>query len=74
VCGLAAGLIGGLLVGVFYYYALYPLSHWFKPYDEGEANVMLIYVNDIFALAILGGGAVFTSVIATSALTQRQGE
>lgn len=70
--GLAGGLIGSLIVGVFYYYALYPLSHWLKPHDEGEGNVMAIYMSDIFGLAMLGGVAVFASFMVTSLLIQRQ--
>jgi hypothetical protein len=69
--GLAGGLIGSLIVGAFYYYALYPLPHWFKPYDEGEGNVMEIYTSDIFGLALLGGIAVFASFLVVSMATQR---
>ncbi len=67
----ATGLIGGLTVCVFYYYALYPLSHWGKPRDEGAADVTAIFLDHLFALAILGAFAVFASVTATSVLTAR---
>ncbi len=70
--GLAGGLIGALFVGVFYDYALYPLSHGFKPYDEGEGNVLAIYAGDIFGLAIVGGFAVFASVMLISILIRRR--
>ena len=71
--GVVGGLIGGLIVGVFYYYVLYPLPHGVAPpHDEGEGNVLAIFVNDVAGLAVVGGLAVVTSVVATSWLLRRK--
>ena len=65
---LAAVLTGCLIVGLFYYYALYPLPGWHAPSEEGEGNIVTIYNSDIFLLAILGGFAALASTLVAAAL------
>jgi len=70
--GLAAGILAAVIVGMFYYYALYPLANWALPQTEGWGNDIQMYADDIQGLGIVAGLAVFASTIVSSILMRRR--
>ncbi len=60
---LAAAVAGGVITGVFYYYALLPIPYDLKILEEGIGNDMTIFIDDIQCLGFLGGIATAASAL-----------
>ncbi|WP_443751218.1 hypothetical protein [Asticcacaulis solisilvae] len=70
--GLSVGVLGAVIVGTFYYYALYPLANWALASDESWGNDLIMYADDAFSLGIAAGFGVFASAFAINALVRRR--
>lgn len=69
---IVAGAICGIMVGLFYFYALYPIANWALAESEGVGNDLDKYWGAVSDFGVFGGIGTVASTFATSVLIRHR--